>query len=187
MRWPRRPVAVDPAVAELLVLLRELSTVFAGAPHPLAALDELVEQGRDMVSQFKTNEGHTLRDAVDKLTRAALAQVVLAEKQAVSEARLEELVEQLTTNVAQLSTMLTLGVSTALRIEESQVSVAADLAGSHQRADDASETHGAAGDAFGRSAPTPQPHNRRQDDVPAPGPQDVSHTDLIGDDDHERA
>ena len=167
----RRPAPEpDPATAELLVLMRELVAVFGGSPDPLSVLDELVAQGRGMAAQFKTNEGHTLRDAVNALTKAAVVQAAAAETAALATARLEVI-------VGHLDAKATLGAATGLRIEEAQASVKADLDCSHERADIAaasSNNHGAAGDAFAQSAPA------------EPGPQDVSTTDLIGDETHER-
>ena len=121
----------------MLVLLRELSVIFAGWPDAFGVLDELVDQGRGMVAQFKTNEGHTLRDAVNELSAAAAAQVIVAE-------RMELL-------VGHLDSKVTLGVTAAMRIEEQQIHVADDLKQSHKRADSTTGPEGAAGDAAARS------------------------------------
>lgn len=121
-----------------------LAEVFEGWPDHFGVLDEIL-------AQFKTNSGHTLRDVVNRLDQATGAAVRSAD-------RMEGL-------MAHLDAKVSMGVASSLRSEEGAAvvaeglvvaqravdDVAADLLASHVRADDAVGPHGAQADAASRS------------------------------------
>lgn len=132
-----RPNTAEQAVhAEILTLLRELSAVFRGWPDAFGVLDEIV-------AQFRTNTGHSMRDLLDRLEQAATIAATSAEASAAA--------------VSHLSTLVTLGAATGLRIEEHAEGVADDLRLSHERADAIPVgDHGAAADAAAQSPSRPE-------------------------------
>jgi hypothetical protein len=146
-----RPVHVhvrDPIDVELRDLLRELAAVFREWPDAFGVLDEIV-------AQFKTNTGHSMRDLLDRLDKAATVAATATEASVAA--------------VQRLSTVVTLGAATGLRIEAQHADVAEDLRLSHERADAVQGHPGEAADAAAQSSPT----------------EHVSDTDSIGET-HER-
>ncbi len=135
----------DAAEDELLTLVRELSAVFREWPDAFGVLDEIV-------AQFRTNTGHSMRDLLDRLERAATVAATASEALAAA--------------VSHLSTVVTLGAATGLRIEEAAAGVAADLDAAHARADDTAA--GQAGEAADAASRSPLP------------PENVSNTDSNG-------
>jgi hypothetical protein len=152
-----RPNPADEAVhADILTLLRELSAVFREWPDAFGVLDEIV-------AQFRTNTGHSMRDLLDRLEKAATVAATAAEVSATA-------AEANVAAVSHLSTVVTMGAATGLRIEEEQHGVAADLGARDARADATAGQAGEAADAASRSPV---------------GPENVSNTDSSGEN-HER-
>lgn len=138
-----RPNTADQAVhAEILSLLRELSAVFREWPDAFGVLDEIV-------AQFRTNTGHSMRDLLDRLEKAATIAATAAEVSATA-------AEANVAAVSHLSTLVTLGAATGLRIEEEQHGVAADLDARDARADATAGQAGEAADAASRSPVDPE-------------------------------
>lgn len=131
--------AAEAVHAEILTLLRELSAVFREWPDAFGVLDEIV-------AQFRTNTGHSMRDLLDRLEQAAtVAATVSATASEASAAA-----------VSHLSTLVTLGAATGLRIEEHAEGVADDLRLAHERADITTGQAGEAADAASRSPVDPE-------------------------------
>jgi len=152
--WARvvRPLATLIAlISELTPLMKEFVRVFKDSPNSFKVLDEIA-------AQFKTDSGSSLRDVVDRLDDAAKDNQRAAEFLKIGVETQKQLAEQ---DRATLQRMLLfidrLGVKveTTSEITKGIVrdaeSVAADLAESHKRADDAGNEHGAAADAAVKS------------------------------------
>lgn len=121
-----------------------LAEVFQGWPDHFGVLDEIL-------AQFKTNRGHSLRDVVNRLDQATGAAVRSAD-------RMEDLMSRLDAKVS-------LGVASSLRSEEGAAVVAEGLVvaqkavdelasarlADHERADATSGPPGEAADAASRS------------------------------------
>ncbi len=127
---------------ELLGLVRELAAVFREWPDAFGVLDEIV-------AQFRTNTGHSMRDLLDRLDKAATVAAAAATVSATAS-------EASAMAVSHLSTLVTLGAATGLRIEEAAAGVAADLDAAHARADVTAGLAGEAADAASRSRTTPE-------------------------------
>ena len=145
--WRRNPQP-DPLLpeeaAELLFLLREiapkiraLDEVFRDWPDAFGVLDEIV-------AQFRTNSGHSLRDAVNRVDLASKKLAVVADSMAKM--------------LSKVDAATTLSAASGLRLEgaaedaaELVRGVANDLEQSHQQADLAGKEHGAGADAFART------------------------------------
>lgn len=113
---------------EMLPLLKELTAEFKGTPDAFKVLDEIV-------AQFRTDSGSSLRDVVNRLDDAAKenraaaevlkvgveSQKLLAEQDRKELQRLVTLLDRLTVKVED-------GAATSARIEEQAADVADDLA-----------------------------------------------------------
>jgi hypothetical protein len=152
--WTRvvRPVAkLITVTTEMLPLLNEFVQVFRDSPGTFKVLD-------DIAAQFKTDSGSSLRDVVDRLDLAAKENRIAAEFLKVGVETQKQLAEQDRATLQRTLVLLDrLGVKleTTSEITKGIVrdaeSVAADLAESHKRADDAGNEHGAAADAAVKS------------------------------------
>ncbi len=120
-------------------MLRDLHAVFSEWPEPFGVLDEIV-------AQFRTNSGHSMRDVLNRLETAA-------EVSATASGRLVK-------TIGLLDVKVTLSAATGLRNEEHAevaaglaAGVAADLATAHEQADAvaAGANPGEAADAASRS------------------------------------
>lgn len=127
---------------EMLPLLRELTDTFHGTPHAFDVLDQIV-------AQFRTDSGSSLRDVVNRLEEGANVLKLgletakqLAEQDRAQLQKLIVLLDRVTIKVDAASAATT-------RIESAALSVADDLAAAHKRADDThhSEPAGTAADA----------------------------------------
>lgn len=136
-----RPAAkLVTSAEEMLPMMRELTAAFRGTPHAFDVLDEIV-------AQFRTDSGSSLRDVVNRLEQGTLslrqgAETVkqLAEQDREHLQRLIILLDRLTIRVDASS-------ATGLRIEQAAGVVADDLAEAHRRADANQGEPGAAADA----------------------------------------
>lgn len=135
------------AAEEMLPLLRDLTRVFRGTPGVFEVLDQIV-------AQFRTDSGSSLRDVVNRLEVAAddsreagetlkvgvEAARILADRDRQQLDRLIILIDRLTIRVDLIS-------ASGQRIEAANSAVADDLAAAHQRADNTIGDPGAAADA----------------------------------------
>lgn len=144
---------------KMLPLLQELTTEFSGTPHAFAVLD-------DIVAQFRTDSGSSLRDVVNRLETTALENRAVGEslKRSVESAanrakeereqtqRLILALDRLTVKVEQLTIRVDAGSATSDRIEQHGAQVADELAADRARADAVAkgDDAGAAADAFAR-------------------------------------
>lgn len=148
------------SVEEMLPLLRELTTEFKNTPHAFAILD-------DIIAQFRTDSGSSLRDVVDRLESAATVNREAVERAAIATQSTEHVLAVALETVRQLAQQdrekidrliilldrLTIKVdhtsATTSRLEQTGIDVASDLAASHKRADDVEGTAsaGSAADA----------------------------------------
>jgi hypothetical protein len=144
-----RPLARMVSLAEeMLPLLARLTEVFKDNPNAFRVLGEIV-------SQFGTNSGSSLRDVVNRLETAAQASAAAAEVLKVDVAASKQLAEMDRATVRRvevfldhLSRKVEEGAATGMRIEKAASGVAEDLAAAHKRADEAGEGEaGAAADA----------------------------------------
>lgn len=136
------------AIQEMLPLLQELTSVFRDTPHAFKVLDEIV-------AQFRTDSGSSLRDAVNRLEEQAEKQSTAAEALRISALAQQQVVEMDRAQLRRVEIVLDrldqnvkAGAATGLRNEERAIGVADDLAAAHKRADEAeSNEAGAAADA----------------------------------------
>lgn len=148
-------------MAELIVLqqralpmLRDLTQVFATVPKPFDVLAEIV-------AEFRTDSGSSLRDVVNRLDAAASANAAAAEilKVQVEAARQlavqdREQTTRLIVLIDRVTTKVDAGNASGVRMEAGAAVVAQDLADRHTRADAVGEGHpGEAADAAVRSDP----------------------------------
>ena len=147
-----RPLAtLISLTTELLPLMKKFVEVFRDSPDSFRVLDEIA-------AQFKTDSGSSLRDVVDRLDKAAKDNRTAAEFLKVGVETQKQLAEQ---DRATLQRMLLFIDRLGVKVETtSEITkgivrdaegVAADLAQSHKRADDAGTQHGAAADAAVKS------------------------------------
>jgi len=147
-----RPLAtLISLTTELLPLMKKFVEVFRDSPDSFRVLDEIA-------AQFKTDSGSSLRDVVDRLDEAAKDNRTAAEFLKVGVETQKQLAEQ---DRATLQRMLLFIDRLGVKVETtSEITkgivrdaegVAADLAQSHKRADDAGTQHGAAADAAVKS------------------------------------
>ena len=145
--WSRTPKP-DPLpldeCSELLALLRDiapkvkaLDEVFKEWPDAWGVLDEIV-------AQFRTNSGHSLRDAVNRVDLASKKLAVVADDMA----RMLSKVDAATTLSAASGLRLEGAAEDAAQLVRG---VADDLERSHEQADNAGKEHGAGADAFART------------------------------------
>lgn len=144
-----RPLARFIATAEKMIpLMVNLNQALGATPQAFNVLDEIV-------AQFRTDSGSSLKDQVNRLEIAAERQEANAEHLKVGVASQKELAED---DRKQLRSLLVeLGINAqAMRdlgdaveiIKKNAASVADDLAAAHKRADEVSnQPHGAAADA----------------------------------------
>lgn len=133
---------------EMLPLLRELTTEFKNSPHAFAVLDEIV-------AQFRTDSGSSLRDAVNRLDAAAVESKAAAESLKIGVETVRQLAEldraqiqRLIILLDRLAIRVDAGTAASTRIEQHAVGVAEDLAAAHRRANAVEPgDHGAAADA----------------------------------------
>lgn len=153
-----RPLLRLIAVAEDLVpVLRSLVAELGGTPQAFAVLDEII-------AQFRTDSGSSLRDAVDRLEESAVENKHAAQLLAVQVESLAQLASGDRHEVARLAVLLgqvlqgtKTGTATVQRIEEAANVVAADLAAAHDRADAVIDGDpGEAADAAASSDPKQQ-------------------------------
>jgi hypothetical protein len=140
----------------MLPLLNDLTVQLGGTPGAFAVLNEVV-------GQLRTDSGSSLKDTVNRLDAAAIANTTAAEILKIN----VEVVRQLATQdrelaredrqqLARLVALLEASGATARRIEVAQTHVADDLAASHRAADGVGPgPHGAAADAASRTPPEP--------------------------------
>lgn len=137
---------------EMIPLLKELNKVFRDTPNAFKVLDEIV-------AQFRTDSGSSLRDVVNRLDEAAKQNKAAGELLKIGVEAARQLAEQ---DRAQLQRLIILldrvtvkvdaGAATGLRNERAAGIVAEDLAAAHARADAATSTDaGAAADAAASS------------------------------------
>ncbi len=147
-----RPIAkLISITTELLPLVQEFLVVFRDSPGSFKVLD-------DIASQFKTDSGSSLRDVVDRLDEAAKENRSAAEFLKIGVETQKQLAEQ---DRATLQRMLLFIDRLGVKVETTSEltkgivrdaeSVAADLANSHKRADEAGSDYGAAADAAVKS------------------------------------
>lgn len=134
-----------------LPLLRDIVEVFATVPKPFDVL-------ADIVAEFRTDSGSSLRDVVNRLDAAAIANSTAAEilKVQVEAARLlavqdREQMARLVIFVDRLTVKVDKGDVQRDRMEAATVDVATDLEQSHRRADAVTGRAGEAADAASRS------------------------------------
>lgn len=140
-------VAFVVAEREMLPLLQELTEVFKDTPHAFAVLDELV-------SQVRTNDGSSLRDAINRIEAASDKAAALSEslKIGVKAAELlagidRDKLQTLALMLDRVGVRVDAGAATGLRNENRAIGVAEDLAASQHRADQVESTEaGAAAD-----------------------------------------
>lgn len=134
-------------VDEMLPLLKELTAEFKNTPHAFAVLD-------DIVAQFRTDSGSSLRDVVNALQTDATAIRAGVERAEIATQSTERVLAVALETVRQLAQQdrdkidrliilldrLTIkvdaGSATSARIEKSGIEVAMDLSAAHKRADD---------------------------------------------------
>lgn len=144
-----RPAARFVSMAEeMLPLMKNLTKAFKDTPQAFEVLDEIVEQ-------FRTDSGSSLKDQVNRLESAAERQEANAEHLKVGVASQKELAEDDRKQLRSL--LIELGINAqAMReltelvenIKKDARNVADDLAAAHKRADEVSnQPHGAAADA----------------------------------------
>jgi hypothetical protein len=142
-------------IVDLHPLLESLLLKFGDKPNAFAVLDEIAEQ-------FKTNDGSSLRDVVDRLEKAAAENKISAD-QAKAAADFLKIGVEATRQVSEIDRATVRRVEVLLdrlgvKVEESAATgkrmeyaagvVAEDLAAAHKRADEAGEGEpGAAADA----------------------------------------
>lgn len=138
---------------EMLPLLRDLSNAFRNTPHAFEVLDEIV-------SQFRTDSGSSLRDVVNRLDVAAGENKSAAEVLKVGVETVRQLAQQDREQLMRLIVLLdrlTIRVDdvtkTGHRIELQAEHVAGDLAGAHRRANEVVGAPGAAADAAAQHTP----------------------------------
>lgn len=145
-----RPAARLVTLAEeMLPMAKELAAAFKGTPHAFEVLDEIVVQ-------FRTDSGSSLRDVVNRLEQGTLqlrqgAETVkeLAEQDREHLQRLIILLDRLTIRVDD-------SAARGTRMELAADAVAKDLAESHKRADKSQGEPGAAADAAVLKEPPPK-------------------------------
>lgn len=153
-------------MAELIVLqqqsmplLRNLVRVFATVPAPFDVLGEIV-------AEFRTDSGSSLRDVVNRLDHAANENKSSAEvlKVQVESSRIlavqdREQLQRLILFLDRLTVKIDAGDVVRDRMEAATVVVAEDLAETHLRADQVGPGHapGTASDAASRSDPNNKP------------------------------
>lgn len=142
------------AQQEMLPLLQNLTEVFKDNPSAFKVLDEIV-------AQFRTDSGSSLRDAVNRIEEASKAAKIVAEEAKIAADELKigvAATKQLTEmdraerrdqmlKLDRVSEMVRAGAATGLRLEQGAGIVADELAAAHQRADEAHGEAGAAADA----------------------------------------
>lgn len=151
-----KPVArLIASTDKMLPLLQSLTEVFKDTPHAFEILDEIVRQ-------FRTDSGSSLRDVVNRLEDAAKLQQSATEKAAniadslkvgVEAARLlagldRDKLQDMILLLDRLKTKVDTGIATGIRNENRAIGVAEDLAAAQKRADEVeSGEAGAAADA----------------------------------------
>lgn len=140
---------------EMLPLLRNLTTAFKDTPHAFEVLDEIV-------GQFRTDSGSSLKDQVNRLEAAAERQEIAAQKAEanadhlkVGVASQKELAEDDRKQLRKLLVELGINAQAMASLSEAvegikkdAKTVADDLSAAHKRADEVSDQpHGAAADA----------------------------------------
>lgn len=144
---------------EMLPLLQDLTSQLKDTPSVFTILKEIV-------AQFRTDHGSSLRDVVDRLDAAASDNRIAAEVLKVQVEAARQLAEadrqqlaRLTALMDRLDAKVTLGAQTVARIELADAALAEHLAAAQERAD-ATEPGGPPGeaaDAASRSATEPEP------------------------------
>lgn len=124
----RPGVRAAAAAEQILPLLRELAAQLSTSPNSFAILKEII-------AQFRTDSGSSLRDAVDGLTAAATENKIAAEVLKVNVGAVKELAAQDRATIAHLLVLLDRltvrvdeGSATATRMEEAAGLVADNLA-----------------------------------------------------------
>lgn len=142
------------AQQEMLPLLQQLTEVFKDSPNAFKVLDEIV-------AQFRTDSGSSLRDAVNRIEELSQDAKIVAQEAKVAAEELKigvAATKQLTEmdraerrdqmlKLDRVSEMVRAGAATSIRVEEAQSGVASDLAEAHRRADASQGEAGAAADA----------------------------------------
>lgn len=140
-------------VIRAIVLLKEVEPALKEVPGVLERLDEIV-------GEFHTNAGSSMRDAIDKLVDAADDSRITAKEVRIGAESARQLalddrtqLSRLLGELRQLATTVTAGAEGVDRLEVGAGIIADDLADSHRRADEVEDgTPGEAADAHARSA-----------------------------------
>ena len=151
-----RPLAhLITMTGKLLPLVTVLTETFEEHPDAFKVLAEIA-------AEFRTNDGSSLKDAVDRIEEASTQArlVALEAKQAADELKVgvearrlmaeqdRKSLQELFLKLDRVSVKVDNGVATGARMEHAQGLVAEELAASHKRADDESTGEvGAAADA----------------------------------------
>lgn len=142
------------AQQEMLPLLQNLTEVFKDNPNAFNVLDEIV-------AQFRTDSGSSLRDAVNRIEEASKAAKLVADEARIAAEELKigvAATKQLTEmdraerreqmlKLDRVSEIVRTSAATGIRMETAQSGVASDLAAAHKRADANQGEPGAAADA----------------------------------------
>lgn len=142
------------AQQEMLPLLQQLTEAFRDSPNAFKVLDEIV-------AQFRTDSGSSLRDVVNRIEDATkVASVVAKEAKLAAEelkigvAATKQLTEmdraerrEQMLKLDRVSEIVRAAAATGIRMEEANAGVASDLAEAHRRADESQCDAGAAADA----------------------------------------
>lgn len=156
------------ATEEMIPLMRDLTRTFKDVPHAFQVLDEIV-------AQFRTNSGSSLRDVIDRIEEAAVqahqaGEVLKVQVEVVRELASQDRrqLERLITLLNYLDAKVTIGTEAAKRMEESAAGVAWNLQEAQERADAVEGDPGEAADAasFSPVDRAAGPQDRRKRDVP---------------------
>ncbi len=152
-------------VDQLLLLLDDMTVNFTRTPNAFQILEQII-------AEFRTNSGSSLKDQINTIEKAIIGLTEVAKRNEQAAAILEsnvETVRELTTldrrqsaveraRIMQLLQYLEGGVAagaaTGLRLEETALHVAEDLAERDAAADSADNTPGKAADAAAHSKST---------------------------------
>jgi len=150
-----RPLAhLITLTGKLLPLVKVLTTTFEEHPDAFKVLAEIA-------AEFRTNDGSSLKDAVDRIEEASTQArlVALEAKQAADELKIgvearrlmaeqdRKNLQELFLKLDRVSVKVDNGVAAGERMEHAQEIVAEDLAAAHRRADESAGEAGAAADA----------------------------------------
>lgn len=133
---------------EMVGVLRDLTVTFKDTPHAFDVLEEIV-------GQFRTDSGSSLRDAVDRLDRAAEVQARAADALRVRSLATSDLAADDRVQLAHVLAQLELVASRVTANTSAVGAVVDDLAAGHARADEAGDAPGESADAAAMSPTDP--------------------------------